>query len=334
MRKNNWILTLCLLAGGFVGCSDDDGGGYDFEKIYAEERASIQKYLAKVEGNILKISVPFKSGRVDTLYVFNLKNQEGALEGKEGNWTLINYDYYGINRASQAEILITTTDLARAVGAGVTPVCASGGPVYFELDSESILSELTSRVKENGSGEMLIPSIFLGSSSVGISNVFKVQVKKIVTEKLLDYENKLIDSFLDTAHFVGEPIPVALKTGNDTIAQIAMLQVNPTGREVLETDSVKIQYYGEILDEINTPLRKIIDIPADKAIFESVKKLHTIGLQKTIVGLHVGEEAYLLFPSGMAYGAKGGYGGYPVQCLVPPYSTLVYKVKILDAKSK
>ena len=46
--------------------------------------------------------------------------------------------------------------------------------------------------------------------------------------------------------------------------------------------------------------------------------------------MNVGEQAYILIPSGRAYGK--GILNYNYQYVMPPYATLVYEIKISDRK--
>ena len=51
----------------------------------------------------------------------------------------------------------------------------------------------------------------------------------------------------------------------------------------------------------------------------------------TLHELRVGEEATILFSSGMGYGYRG-LRNYDGTYVIPAYSTLLFKVKIIDTK--
>lgn len=55
------------------------------------------------------------------------------------------------------------------------------------------------------------------------------------------------------------------------------------------------------------------------------------GISLTLPELRVGEEATILFSSGMGYGYRG-LRDYDGSYIVPAYSTLLFKVKIVDTE--
>lgn len=43
MKSNYWVMLLCLLASGFIGCSDDDGDNW--KKTFEDEQARIKDFV-------------------------------------------------------------------------------------------------------------------------------------------------------------------------------------------------------------------------------------------------------------------------------------------------
>ena len=54
------------------------------------------------------------------------------------------------------------------------------------------------------------------------------------------------------------------------------------------------------------------------------------GLKVGLTEMKVGEKAYILIPSGRAYGK--GILNYNYQYVMPPYATLVYEIEIFNRK--
>ena len=90
---------------------------------------------------------------------------------------------------------------------------------------------------------------------------------------------------------------------------------------------------GYILDEFSdnfneNKLRAVLKM--DKEEKETWKVSDLIeGLRVGLTKMRVGEKAYILIPSGRAYG-KGIWNYY--QYVMPPYATLVYEIEIFDRK--
>mmetsp|Transcript_18820 Transcript_18820/g.29507 ORF Transcript_18820/g.29507 Transcript_18820/m.29507 type:complete len:180 (+) Transcript_18820:111-650(+) len=67
-------------------------------------------------------------------------------------------------------------------------------------------------------------------------------------------------------------------------------------------------------------------------VFQLGKQSMHDGFEKGLSGMCIGEKRKLVVPSGMAYGEVGGFGSEGGK--IPPNSTLVYNVKLLDILSE
>ena len=136
-------------------------------------------------------------------------------------------------------------------------------------------------------------------------------MEKVIKDMtLLAYENKLIDDFLESVkdEIKGDIIKLPLNegSGKDTITQVAKILVESDDKTQVElTDSVTIHFDTYILDEINDKNRVITEMKED-------------------------EKTTLYLPR-MGY-SYNGLKDYNEQYLIPPYATLLYKVKVISTK--
>jgi FKBP-type peptidyl-prolyl cis-trans isomerase len=111
---------------------------------------------------------------------------------------------------------------------------------------------------------------------------------------------------------------------------------DPMGIYIIETQQgsgikidsgcqVKMNFRVSLLD--GKELFSSYEAP-DPVKFEYGKRIDTQGFEYAVSTLKNGSKAMFIVPSGMAFGRKGK------GTLVPPYTTLVYDVEILDVKTK
>lgn len=90
MKSNYWVMLLCLLASGFIGCSDDDGDNW--KKTFEDEQARIKDFVYSKDSDpkIFKYQyIYLKENIEDYAYLFNYQK-----EGKKatyGDFVWINY---------------------------------------------------------------------------------------------------------------------------------------------------------------------------------------------------------------------------------------------------
>ena len=151
---------------------------------------------------------------------------------------------------------------------------------------------------------------------------------------MLDYEYELMDEFLKAKGFDRKnSIEVPSKMLNDTVTRIVKFE-EISGASILPTDSVTVHCNGYILDEFSdnfneNKLRAVLKMDEGKKETWKVSDLIE-GLKVGLTKMNVGEKAYILIPSGRAYGK--GILNYYYQYVMPPYATLVYEIEIFDKK--
>jgi len=107
-----------------------------------------------------------------------------------------------------------------------------------------------------------------------------------------------------------------------TLAADASVQVSTItegyGPSPAENDVVKVHYHGTLLD--GTVFDSSLSKGPATFSLSSVIPCWTAGLQ----AMHVGETAQIVCPPAFAYGSRG------VQGRIPPNSTLVFEVQLLE----
>lgn len=328
-------MMLVLLASGFVGCSDDDDS-YDWYGAHEKEKEKLAEYVKDKNPKQLfeyKGSVGGKEF-VANAYVFNYK-QEGVTAGN-GDFVLYNY----VRKTLDGTILDATYPSV-AVGSGVTPLVALGGPVYMFMktkdDEIDPMADVFEYIPEGTKAEALYSSMTPGFWGGSTYFYYEYTVEKVIKDMtLLAYENKLIDDFLESVkdEIKGDIIKLPLNegSGKDTITQVAKILVESDDKTQVElTDSVTIHFDTYILDEINDKNRVITEMKEDEKTTLYLPRVEIVGLKQGIAKLRVGEEACILVPSGMGY-SYNGLKDYNEQYLIPPYATLLYKVKVISTK--
>ena len=327
MKKNYLLMCLCLLAGGFAGCSDDDSGP-SWKELFDKEQANIKAFVAdKSPLHEFKYTVTYLGETFDDYaYVFRYDEDVNKKRPKNGQFVLVNY----IQRSLDGKLL-DATDKSLTGGSNIESLFPTGGPIYEKItstsDQDDIFSECLKYIPEGTKGEIILSSMM----TLGTYMYREYRVEKIIEGELLDYEYKLIDDFLTKKEINKDDIIKVPETGNDTITQIVKLNSNQTGEPILVSDSVTIQGSGYILDEISG------DELINRKLFENEKASWKVsalidGMQAGLLNMKVGEEAYILIPSGRGYGI-GFFDSYNYQYIIPPYATLVYKIEVLSRKA-
>lgn len=327
MKKNYWIMMLCLLAGSFAGCSDDDNGP-TWKELFDQERSLIRNFIAdKSPRDSMVFQVEFKGEKFeDVAYVFDYSTDADKKKPKDKQFILVNYT----DRNLGGTILDDTR--ASVIGGEKIeiPRFPLGGPIYEEIISdEEVYSNFLKHIPEGTSGSIILSSM-LASRSTYLYRQYTVE--KIIDMELLDYEYHLMDEFLDKKGFDKNNIIKVPTEGNDTITQIAKFG-GVANEDILPNDSVTVHCNGYILDEISgadLTNRQILKMKEGEKVAWKVSGLIE-GLRVGLLEMKVGEKAYILIPSGRAYG-KGAINSY-YQYIMPPYATLMYEVEVLSRKA-
>ena len=255
----------------------------------------------------------------------------GVDKGKKatyGDFVWINY-----TQKSLTGSIIDSSDPSVAVGAGVSPYYTLGGPILMQMNTDAEkyidpLSDILMNIPEGTTGSSIVSSIMSLSSALVYRDY---TVESIVEEdNLLDYEKSMIGRyFADNNLDVFKEVPLH-EGKTDTVALIAKTKENASGVFVQATDSVTVWAEGRILDELNPSLRQFLKMDSDDVVTWYLPDMIK-GISLTLPELKVGEEATILFSSGMGYGYRGSRN-YDGTYVVPAYSTLLFKVKIVDTK--
>lgn len=326
MRSNYWVMMLCLLASGFIGCSDDEGDNW--KKTFENEQARIKDFVYSKDSDpkIFKYHYTYlKEDIEDYAYLFNYRK-----EGKNatyGDFVWINY-----TQKSLTGNIIDSSDPSVAVGAGVSPYYTLGGPILVQMNTAAEkyidpLSDILMNIPEGTTGSSIVSSVM----SLSTALVYReYTVESIVKEdNLLAFENGMIKRYIKNNDLTVSET-VYLHEGTDTIALIAKTKENSSGKYIQATDSVTVWAEGKILDEYNTSLRQFMKMDSDDEVKWFLPDMIK-GISLTLPKLKVGEEAIILFSSGMGYSYRG-LREYDGSYVIPAYSTLLFKVKIVDTK--
>ena len=103
MKSNYWVMLLCLLASGFIGCSDDDGDNW--KKTFEDEQARIKDFVYSKDSDpkIFKYHYTYlKEDIEDYAYLFNYQK-----EGKKATYALLEERVPPVKELTKDEALAT-----------------------------------------------------------------------------------------------------------------------------------------------------------------------------------------------------------------------------------
>lgn len=156
--------------------------------------------------------------------------------------------------------------------------------------------------------------------------VFNVKMKKILSgmdyasankevyQKRLDEENSLINRFLINMNY---PL-------RKTDSGLHILTINKgAGKKPAVGNTVKIDYTAAFIDG------SVFDSTLERSepfSFVIGQKQVILGLEEAVMNMQVGDHCLVIIPFRLAYGDQK-YGN-----VIPPFSTLVFEIELLDAK--
>ena len=172
MKSNYWVMLLCLLASGFIGCSDDDGDNW--KKTFEDEQARIKDFVYSKDSDpkIFKYQyIYLKENIEDYAYLFNYQK-----EGKKatyGDFVWINY-----TQRSLTGNVIDSSDPSVAVGAGVSPYYTLGGPILVQMNTDKDkytdpLSDILMNIPEGTMGSSIVSSIMSLSTALVYRGIYR-----------------------------------------------------------------------------------------------------------------------------------------------------------------
>lgn len=138
MKKNYLLMCLCLLAGSFAGCSDDDNGP-TWKELYDKEQAAIKDFMKdKSPKDSIILGTSINGVKINPVaYVFNYSEDANKKKPKDGQFILVNYT----DRNLGGSILDDTRSSVIGGEKIELPKYPMGGPVYEEIiDDKDIFS--------------------------------------------------------------------------------------------------------------------------------------------------------------------------------------------------
>lgn len=280
MKSNYWVMMLCLLASGFIGCSDDDGDNW--KKTFEDEQARIKDFVYSKDSDPKIFTYHYtylKENIEDYAYLFNYQK-----EGKKatyGDFVWINY-----TQRSLTGNVIDSSDPSVAVGAGVSPYYTLGGPILVQMNTDKDkytdpLSDILMNIPEGTTGSSIVSSIM----SLSTALVYReYTVEGIVKEdNLLAFENEMIKQYIKDNNLTVSETVYLHEGVTDTIAFIVKTKENLSGKSIQATDSVTVWAEGKILDEYNTPLRQFMKMDSDdeEMVFTEYDKRYLFDFAQT-----------------------------------------------------
>ena len=87
MKKNYLLMCLCLLAGSFAGCSDDDNGP-TWKELYDKEQAAIKDFMKdKSPKDSIILGTSINGVKINPVaYVFNYDEDANKKKPKDGQF--------------------------------------------------------------------------------------------------------------------------------------------------------------------------------------------------------------------------------------------------------
>lgn len=114
-------------------------------------------------------------------------------------------------------------------------------------------------------------------------------------------------------------------TGTGTGLFYQVTTANPNGQRIQKGDSVIYHYVAKLISGTIVDSTSTFRNRPDKIITDTRATL--AGLEEALYQLHEGEEATVLIPSYLGLGQAS-------TSTIPPYSVIIYEIKILDVKSE
>lgn len=317
--KKYLIIGYCWLCTLFSGCGD--GEEIDVLTILEDERVAIQEYLAGITSPLIKIPKYSRTGQlIDTLYIFNYT--ESTEKPVHGNYLLLDY---AIRRLDGIYEDSTYPDIE-----AIDSFYVNGGPIYYRVSDSARYDYYVDAAKTIGAKgtecEVLVPSQLTDLS--GITRVRKVNFYTVI-ENLLTYEKQLINTYMQ--QLAAKTLDTFQDTQGDTVSTYTLITKEATGDHMIQSgDTLTFSYTVHLLDEVHMSdsLRKVADPGLQMQIFDSVATNTPVGYLLGMQHLKEGNEAEIIIPYAMAYGATEQRTTNGKRVKIPAYSTLVYRVKI------
>ncbi|MDR1273071.1 MAG: hypothetical protein LBK12_00840 [Odoribacteraceae bacterium] len=329
MMKHRHSCAVCLLIACLPACTKSDKVP-TIKEILSAEKARIHVFLQGKNYTAIPHEATYYGEPLrDTIYV--LDNDATGKTATNGQFVLVDYDEMAFNG-----MYIASTDPARFIGEGLKTPYPYGGPVCIEtgpLPDGTLVpfARAIREISEGTTGEVILPSTLAGR---GAGDYFygRVRVHRVIPD-ILAYEKTLVDAYLDTLRAGGATDDdIFAESVGDSTSYVVVTHCHATaGDSIAAFAEVKIAYTIYLMNEaaLVTPptclKRKIKEVAEDAATFQPVSAITPYLKQHGLTRLKKGDEATLVIPFAISRDAVPDLG-------LPPYSTLVYRLEIVDLK--
>lgn len=308
MRGKTILIVLAVFATGLISCNKDD----DSEQIALENRL----FEAYLENNDITVE-PLESG------LYYIEETEGTgLSPKEGDWVLLRYDLYMVN----GEQLIYTSNKEKAIDFGIFDERIIYGPSKIEIGGNiEGLDEGVKLMKEGGKATLLFKSdLGYGNQTAGqitpySSLLIEAELIKVIEDPIA-YEEELITQYLEANN---------LTDVQPESSGLYYIEIEEGVGDSAQTDFyVTINVDGFLIDG-----RRFLDEEVYRFKLGAYEYALTEGLIEGVSYMKEQGKAKLIVPFYIGYGAAGkSYYEGKAMVPIPPYTTLIYDVELLNAK--
>lgn len=325
-----WIILGSLLVLAFYACSKEEEE--DMIDRMAREKLEIKAYLHQNVTTTIQ-AVPYYSQRggllIDSIFIFNADGNGEVVQ--DTGWVLMDYT----QKTLDGRIVDSTFPEERDSLWGTYPL---GGPIYHRVDTVHKFNYFAEAFKYIGAGttggEMIVPSS-LGKQD-GITQFFRLKSYKVFKDIGVN-EDHLIQQYLESIQ--GKTLESYQDTMKGSTTYTVITKQGGKQDTIGTGDSVLMAVEGFILDDArlqDMSLRQFEENGGYQLYFtERWQKTAPVGYVAGLKRLKEGDEAEIIIPYGMAYGAAGftrevgPKENRKKQYVIPPYATLLYRVKFL-----
>jgi FKBP-type peptidyl-prolyl cis-trans isomerase len=278
------------------------------DKRIEEEKIKLQKYL---QDNGYSDILPTESG----LYYVILEDSDGDSPAPTHH-VMINFTGSLIDGK-----VFETSDYDLAVTKGIFRTDKLYGPTKLSLSGMNIpgLTEGLLKMKTGGKSRIIIPSrLAFYNVDYGIippfsTLIYDVELLEVIPDPVV-HEQALLDSYLEANNIIVDPT----ESGLYFVEEVA-----GTGDLPRNYNTVTLHYKGSLLDGREFD-RSVSGSPL---IMSMGSTTYIAGFFEGVQMMRKNGKAKLIIPWDIAYGASGSITGK-----VPPYSTIVFEVEIIDIK--
>ncbi|MDR2129938.1 MAG: FKBP-type peptidyl-prolyl cis-trans isomerase [Odoribacteraceae bacterium] len=317
--------SICICGWLLAACS-----GEEREKtlldIIEQERAEIRVFLTDQARTAITPRAYFsKKGQViDSTYLFN--NTPPAATGLPAPGDFVLHDY-SLRRLDGSYVESTDPDIQAD-----TFHYAVRGPLYHRIDSSKLydyIGHAFTLIAEGTSGELIVPSMLLDKS--GRTRHYSLTTHRVIRD-LFTYEKALVQAYVNALGGVAN-----YQDGHgDTLVRTVVRVAGSGDRLIQPGDSVTFYRTCLVLRE-NTPLYEAFSMDTLVTASFDPARVEIPACGAAFGHLCEGDEAEIVIPYLLAFNDRPGY--HPADKKktipwIPPYSTLIYAVKVAKVREK